>query len=93
MSTRETSKAAFESVKPFRKTHKRQILEALMLFGPSSCEAIECLTGMKHQTCSARIGELRNSGWIYDTGFKETTSSGCPAVVWDITDKGREAIK
>ena len=93
MSTRETSKAAYESVKPFRNCAKRRILEHLAPGLWITCEQLEIATGLKHQTCSARIGELRDPGHIMDSGWKGRTSSGRAAVAWTITLKGLEAIK
>ena len=39
----------------------------------------------KHQTISARVNELRNKGWLADTGIKRPTRSGRPAIVWTPT--------
>src|SRR5687767_11665790 len=38
--------------------------------------------GMPHQTCSPRVNELRNDGWLVDSGQKRATRSGNEAIVW-----------
>jgi hypothetical protein len=35
---------------------------------------------------------LMDQGLIYDTGFRRKTRAGRPAVVWDMTVKGRETL-
>ena len=47
-----------------------------------TCEEIELKTGMKHQTASARITELRKMNLIVDTWIRRPTTSGCSARVY-----------
>ena len=35
---------------------------------------------------------LMDQGLVYDTGFRRKTRAGRPAVVWDMTAKGRETL-
>jgi hypothetical protein len=35
---------------------------------------------------------LMDQGLVYDTGFRRKTRAGRPAVVWDLTAKGRETL-
>ena len=35
---------------------------------------------------------LMDQGLVYDTGFRRKTRAGRPAVVWDMTAKGREKL-
>lgn len=46
-----------------------------------TCEELECWTGLSHQTCSARLSELRREGKIKVVG-ERMTRSGSPAAVY-----------
>jgi Fic family protein len=46
-----------------------------------TCDEVEVLTGLKHQTASARIRELALLGVIQENG-KRPTRSGRNAVIW-----------
>src|SRR5258708_28714413 len=46
-----------------------------------TCEQIENETGLSHQTCSARLSELRKEGKIKIVGARKTRS-GSPAAVY-----------
>lgn len=48
-------------------------------------DAIEQRLVRSHQTVSARVNELRNKGWITDSGIRRKTRSGRPAIVWTPT--------
>lgn len=75
-----------ESVKANRKARKgadrvkKLILAALAGTGGSSCEGVESLTGLSHQTCSARISELKRDGRIVKCGTTKTRSGSTAAV-------------
>lgn len=45
-------------------------------------DALEQRLQGKHQTISARVNELRNAGWVIDSGIRRKTRSGRPAIVW-----------
>jgi transposase len=47
-----------------------------------TCDEIEQILDMRHQTISARVNELRNGGWIVDSGIRRPTRSNRNAVVW-----------
>ena len=53
----------------------------------ATCDAIECALDMRHQTASARVNELRNGGFIFDSGERRNTRSGRKATVWLATVK------
>mgnify|MGYP001814868200 CR=1 FL=1 len=50
-----------------------------------TCDQIEQLVDGRHQTISARVNELRDKGWIMDSGNRRKTRSGRPAIVWKPT--------
>ena len=59
----ETSAAAAQSLSPENLSKKRlMVLHACLGLMPSgaTCEQVEELTGLSHQTCSARMNELAN---------------------------------
>lgn len=57
-----------------------------------TAEEIMGILGGKHQTTSARVSELRDSGWIVDSGIRRMTTSGRDAVVWVLSRAARAAI-
>jgi len=74
-----------------RDTHKR-FNENLSGTGKdrsgATCEEIQNITGLRYNTCSARLRELEFSGHVYMTSNKRRTSSGGQAFVYEPTDKG-----
>ena len=50
-----------------------------------TCEEIEIALGLKHQSVSARISELKRAGRIIITGERETLS-GCMAATYGVSD-------
>jgi hypothetical protein len=51
---------------------------------PRTCDAIETVTGLSHQTVSARLRGLVLREQIEDSGQKARTRSGRWAVVWKL---------
>lgn len=47
-----------------------------------TADQVSVCTGLPHQTASARINGLRNSGWIIDSGQWRHTRSNRKAIVW-----------
>jgi hypothetical protein len=71
----ENSRAAFAALpKEGRDWDRRRILAWLRQHGPAICEDVEIGTGMSHQTCSARISELRKRKQVVEVGQGYTTS-------------------
>ena len=77
----ETSVKAAESIKPCAHNMRLEVLAWLKRV-PSTCCELEGVLNMPHQTCSARITELRQRGEIFDTGARRKTFSGRNAIVW-----------
>jgi len=48
-------------------------------------DALEQVLNRSHQSVSARVNELRNKGWVTDSGVRRKTRSGRPAIVWTPT--------
>lgn len=51
-------------------------------------EELENALGIRHQTCSPRIHELRNAGWVYAPGDTRQNASGREAEVYVLTSRG-----
>ena len=47
-----------------------------------TCDEAEVLTGMSHQTCSARFAEMKAKGWLISANEQRLTRSGSKADVW-----------
>ena len=47
-----------------------------------TCDEIEALLGLSHQTVSARVRDLVKADRVYDTGERRATRSGRKAIVW-----------
>lgn len=60
---------------------------ALIISAPAghTCDEIEQLTQLRHQTASARIRELVLKDQLRDSGARRVTRSGRQAVVWVAT--------
>lgn len=50
--------------------------------GGLTCDELESQMGGRHQTISPRVNELRDNGWIVDSGERRRTRSGRRAIVW-----------
>ena len=79
----ETSQEAAERIEPFISGMAREVFDAIHSRGKqgATCDEVEKLTGIKHQTCSARICDLVKSKHIIRTDRKRNTQTGRPAKV------------
>lgn len=48
----------------------------------ATCDRLEQALGMSHQTTSARLNDLARRGKIVDSGRREKTRTGRPAICW-----------
>ena len=69
-----------------------RILKWLYQAGPRTVDEIEQALTLRHQSCSARVNELRDCGWIYATDETRATRSGRQAEVYALTARGRELL-
>ena len=83
----DTSRAAATSIGSGERA-KIRVMQAMRDCGKNgaTCEEIELLLGMRHQTTSARIRELTKIGLVVDTGLRRTNTSGCTARVYCAVD-------
>jgi predicted transcriptional regulator len=75
----EQSEAANVAIQPRKQSMRMRILE--WWTQESTVEECELALGMKHQTVSARVSELRKDGLLQDTGRTRPTSSGSQAEI------------
>ncbi len=48
----------------------------------ATCDRLEQVLNMSHQTTSARLNDLARRGKIVDSGRREKTRTGRPAICW-----------
>jgi len=87
----DTSREAFLSILPLISDMKARVLNAIR-DNPSTDDGLEHLLGLKHQTLSARRGELVKDELIEESGEYLKTRSGRKARVWRITESGIIAL-
>lgn len=84
-----TSHAAYESILPHVSRLARDVYRAIEAAGRRgmTCEECEIQLGMKHQTASARIRELKDERvrLVVDSGRRRATTSGRQAAVMVIS--------
>jgi len=82
----DTSREAAESMKPVAGDLRERVYRRIKESDTDgiTCDALEVALGLSHQTCSARVNELRNAGRIVDSGLRKRTRSGRKAVVYTV---------
>lgn len=50
----------------------------------ATCDELEVLLSLSHQTCSARVRECAKRRMIRDSGNTRPTRSGRQAIVWEL---------
>jgi len=83
-----------EAAKAWPKERARDRRAVLLLHakrpnGLTDFELAEIM-GRQQTSVGKRRGELRDAGFIYDTGFRRPAPSGSPAIVWAITTAGHK---
>lgn len=78
---------AYRSIKPMASTLREQVLAFIENRGNGGAtdDEVEAVTGMRHQTASARRRELVLKGLVRDSGLRRETRSGRNATVWVVT--------
>jgi len=83
----ETSHEANASLAPIRSELARQVFHevryAYAVAGTGlTVDQVEVMLKRSHQSVSARMNELRDNGWVVDSGARRATRSGRKAIVW-----------
>jgi len=84
-----TSRDAAESLTNVSKLASEVFAEIMSKPNGMTCDEVEMLMDGRHQTISARVNELRDKGWIKDSGRTRRTRSGRKAIVWIATQEAR----
>ena len=87
-----TSVDAAKRAAPRASGDRLRILHALAEHGCMTDESLQTLLRMNPSTERPRRGELVDDGLVRDSGRMERTRSGCRAVLWEITEAGREEV-
>ena len=90
----DTETAAALAVIPRSGTQRRKVLEALAASadGLTDDELAE-RTGLFLYSAAPRRVELRDGGWVLDSGRRRPTGRDAAAVVWVVSAAGREALR
>ena len=95
----ETSWEAARSMRERIAGDLKLVLDAIEVqcrFGGSglgyTVDQLEQRLSRSHQSISARVNNLREMGWIVDSGVRRETRSGRQAIVWTLSDKAKEAL-
>lgn len=83
----DTSEAAAERLEPSVETLRGTVLRAISNSPQGlTCDEVEVLLALRHQTASARCRELELLGWLVKTDGKRVTRSGRGARVYRRTE-------
>ena len=78
----DTSRLAWESVQQYLPAVDAAILRVLLEQDGATCDEIERVTGLKHQTVSAQLAHLREANLVAKSGHLRRTGSGRSAHVY-----------
>lgn len=81
----ETSAEAADGIVAHRSALLMKVYSAIKK-KPQTCWELEQLTGLAHQTASARIRELALQNHVRPSGLVRPTGSGRKAIVWEVCD-------
>jgi hypothetical protein len=79
------SQAAHEKVLPHKSEQLNHVLRAIRTLGKASCEDVEQLLSMSHQSASARMADAKRLNFIEKVGTIKT-ASGCSAGLYRIRE-------
>ncbi len=87
----DTSHTAAKRMLPIAGTDRFEVLKAHYHFqlGMTDFELAKKL-GRQQTSVGKRRGELRDAGYIEQTKGRAAAPSGSPAIVWRITEKGKQ---
>ncbi|MDD5387573.1 MAG: hypothetical protein PHQ22_10310 [Sulfuricurvum sp.] len=70
-----------------------QIFDYIQMNGGKTCDEIEVELNMRHQTASCFISNLKDEGFLRDSGKRRMTRAGRHAIVWETARYGNEQLK
>ena len=79
----DTSWQARQSMEPHLERLERDVVDALRLYASGlTCDELERVLNLSHQTCSARVNTLWRKGILCKAGVTRKTRSGRAAQVY-----------
>ncbi len=78
----QTSIEAFDSIQGYVPTLNQRVFKIIKDNQGMTCDEIEVILGIRHQTISSRITHLSKIGVIVDSAQRRKTRSGRNAIVW-----------
>jgi hypothetical protein len=90
----DTSREAARLIAPKVGTKRQQVLREIAMSAPQGVtdEGICLALGMNPSTERPRRVELVEAGWVEDSGERLLLRSGTHAILWRLTQRGREAL-
>ncbi len=82
----DTSENALRSIDSIAQQVRMRVLREIAVRGGLTCDEVEEILDMRHQTISPRVNELMNQGLISDSGLRRKTRSGHEAAVWIVAN-------
>ena len=79
-----TSADAAYSVARATVNHRVQVLKALKRFGPGTQEDMAYFTNLRVDQAWRRLSELKNQGFIRDSGKRRVGRSGRKQIIWEV---------
>ena len=88
-----TSDAAAEMLDGDSSRLRRLVFRVIERNRGMTCQEVEELTEIDHETISARIWELHTRGWLCDSGKTRMTRARRKAIVWIIGPRAKKNAK
>ena len=88
----DTSRAAAKTVAPTLAVRQWEVLQKIARYGHTTIDLLCERMDVPPNQISGRFTELHKLGYIYATGSKRPTRTGCMAKLWSISDAGVVAL-
>ena len=88
-----TSDAAAEMLEGDSSRLRLLVFRVIERNGGMTCQEVEELTQIDHETISARIWELHTRGWLCDSGKTRMTRARRKAIVWVVGPRAKKKKK
>jgi hypothetical protein len=69
-----------------------RVFKVIYLSDGLTADQVQQRLSGSHQSISPRVTDLRNKGWIVDSGRRRRTRSGRKAIVWEASAMARRAV-
>jgi len=91
----DTEKASASFVMPRTGTQRASVLAELSNAYPGGLtdDEIGERLPLYVNTGAKRRNDLKNQGWVQDSGVRRLTQTGAPAVVWELTPQGADSLQ